>query len=89
MGDKVNQEELKVAKDLFFKAVTASVVRVEERYEFAAASTSCLFESRPAPECTFSGSRAHVDNEAHHDEDDKQGREGQTNVRLWRIFPAR
>ena len=74
MGGSASHEDLKLAEDLF-KAASASVVRAEERYEKAAASTSRLAESLSAPASTSAGPRAQADDEASKDEEkDRKGK---------------
>ena len=72
MGDTANPDDLRLAKDLF-KSATAAVVRAEERYERAAASTSRILENMSTPASTSSGSRARIDAEAPQ-ESDKKGK---------------
>ena len=53
------------------KSASAVVVRAEERFERAAASTSRILENMSTPASTSSGSRARMDVEAPHDGDKK------------------
>jgi hypothetical protein len=74
MGDSANRDDLKLAEDLF-KAASASVVRAEERYESAVASTSRIAESLAAPASTSAGPRTRTDDDSNKEEvQDRKGK---------------